>query len=322
MQRLGLAMFGLLVVLMFSATARADEAGFQKWLVRFKHKAVAAGVSAQVVDSALEGISENEDVIRLDRKQPEKKISLQRYLSNTITERRVEKGRQMMVEYSDILRQVSRKYGVQPQYIVALWAIETDYGNNTGGFSLVESLATLAYEGRRADFFSKELIAALQIMEAEGFSADEMTGSWAGAMGQCQFMPSTYLRYAADGDGDGKRDIWNSTPDVFASIASYLQALGWNDSMGWGQKVSVPAGFKRAEASIKHGKPSSHWRARGLTVDGNPVANDNTLLYAIYPDANTQDVLLVTENFQAILNWNRSRYFATAVGTLADQIGE
>jgi membrane-bound lytic murein transglycosylase B len=322
MQRLGLAMFGMLVVLMFGTAAHADEANFQEWLVGFKHKAKAAGVSPQVVDSAFEGISENEEVIKLDRKQPEKKISLRRYLNNTISERRIEKGRQMMGEYREILEQIGRKYGVQPKYIVALWAIETDYGSNTGGFSLVESLATLAYEGRRADFFSKELISALKIMEAEGLSADELTGSWAGAMGQCQFMPSTYLRYAADGNGDGKRDIWNNTPDVFASIANYLDALGWNDSLEWGYAVSVPADFKRGEANIKHSKPSSHWRARGLMVDGNPVGNDTTPLYAIYPDANAEDVLLVTENFQAILNWNRSRYFATAVGTLADQFGE
>jgi membrane-bound lytic murein transglycosylase B len=322
MSRLGLAWLSMLVVLMFGSQALADEAKFQAWLGEFKQHAVREGIPPEVVEKAFEGITENLDVVKLDRKQPENKITLTRYLTNTISERRIRIGREMLDEHRELLERISNQYGVQPKYIVALWAIESDFGNYTGNYVLVESLATLAYEGRRAKFFSKELLYALRILQEEKLEPGALTGSWAGAMGQCQFMPSTYLNYAADGDGDGDRDIWSSEADVFASIASYLNALGWNEAEEWGHAAAPPADFNAAEADIKTGHSATYWQKRGLRMeDGAQIAGGEGVRYAIYPGTSEEGLLLITDNYKALLEWNRSRYFATAVGTLADAIG-
>lgn len=324
------ATVSLVSVVMAASTthAQSDEA-FARWLADFKAKAAEQGIPAPILEDALTGIEPDEQVVTLDQKQPENKITLTKYLSNTLPDRRIAKGKRMMAEYHDTLHAIGKKYGVQPKYIVALWAIESDYGNNKGEFSVIQSLATLAYEGRRAEFFGKELMAALRVLERERMRSDELSGSWAGAMGDCQFMPSTYLNFAADGNGDGKRDIWNSPPDIFASIANYLHSLGWNPKQGWGRPVVLPDDFEKSEADINIGKPSSYWRQRGLEygrIDerhgGGKVPDTATILYAMYPGTEDEGAYLVTENYKALLQWNRSRYFATAVGTLADAIGE
>lgn len=324
MQRRYLAFLGLLVLLSFVTPVHAQEQSFEDWVESFKARAAAEGVSGRVVEEAFSNLAPNETVIKLDRKQPEGTVTLKQYLKNTVTQRRIEKGRAMMQEHHEILKKVSEQYGVQPQYIVALWAVESNFGGNTGNFSVVESLATLAYEGRRAELFGRELIAALKIIDREHMAPSELLGSWAGAMGDCQFMPSTYLRHAVDGDGDGKRDIWGNHADVFASVANYLHSLNWDSKQSWGVAVNAPAGFKAADADIKRGKTASQWRKQGFTYakNGKKVARGDETLYAIYPGSHAEGVYLVSENFQALLKWNRSRYFATAVGTLADAIGE
>ena len=322
--RLALVVLSL-VALLASVPARAQDDDFNRWLEQFKDKARAEGIRNSTLDAAFDGLTPDDEVVRLDQKQPEKKITLTRYLQNTITPRRVEKARRMMEENRTALTEVSRRYGVQPQYIVALWAIESDFGNNKGNFSVVQSLATLAYEGRRAEFFGKELIAALKIIENENIRPDELTGSWAGAMGDCQFMPSTFLRHAVDGNNDGHRDIWNTNADIFASVANYLHSLGWNAQAGWGHRVNLPAHFNPAHADIKVGKPNSYWRKQGMTYYGashKKLPQDESIRYAMYPGAEDEGVYLVTENYKALLQWNRSRYFATAVGKLADAIGD
>jgi membrane-bound lytic murein transglycosylase B len=332
MHRRSFALLSVLIILMFGMGARAQQDGFERWVIGFKNKAKAEGISTQAVDDAFTSLEEDETVIRLDRKQPENKITLEKYLSNTISTRRVEKGRQALRDHAELLSKISAQYGVQPKYIVALWAIESDFGEQQGNFSVVRSLATLAYEGRRAEFFGKELIAALKIIDSENIAASELSGSWAGAMGGCQFMPSTYRAYAVDGDGDGKRDIWSSQADVFASIANYLHSLGWNPSQGTMEPEVIEIGnFKSSEASLEHAKTADYWGERGI-VTASGFGNDHAIrlagprkLYAIYlskVDEDTNNPVLVGENFKALLNWNRSRYFATAVGTLADAIGE
>ena len=304
--------------------ARADEAqDFSIWVTDFKARAINEGVSPELVEDAFLGVTLDPQVVALDQKQPEKKVTLSKYLSNTINERRIRVGRAMIEEHRDALQKISAYYHVPANYIVALWAIESDYGNNKGNFSVVQSLATLAFEGRRREFFTKELIAALKIAAQENISPSALTGSWAGAMGDCQFMPTTYLRYAVDADSDGHRDIWNSPTDVLASIANYLYHIDWDGDYGWGEAVTVPADFTVDEADIDHSKSVSHWRKRGLTLrDGSPLPDTSASLYAIYPSTPDEGALLVTDNYKAILQWNRSRYFATAVGMLADQIGE
>lgn len=317
----------VMVLMIFAATAlsaRAEpSAEFTAWTQQFKKKAVSEGIPQDVVDTAFDGLELDEMVIKLDQKQPEKKITLEKYLSNTINTRRINKGRDLLAENDQLLRDISNKYGVQANYIVSLWGIESDFGAHKGNFSVVRSLATLAFEGRRREFFSDELIAALKIIVAEKMDPSELTGSWAGAMGNCQFMPSTYLRYAVDADGDGHRDIWNSTPDALASIANYLRSLDWKDDRGWGVAVSFPDNFKEADANLKRGHTAEEWRTRGLewSAPNAPFSNGMTL-YAIYTDQPNGVTHLVTDNFKATLQWNRSRYFATAVGTLADKLAE
>lgn len=317
----------LVVLVIFGAAVlpayASEDAAFDRWAVEFKQRAVQEGISAEVVERAFEGVEPDPIVVKLDRKQPEGQVTLAKYLSNTVTKGRITRGRELMDEHKDLLRDISRTYGVQPKFIVALWGIESNYGVNPGSFSVVRSLATLAYEGRRRDFFSNELIAALKIIEAEHMDPSELIGSWAGAMGDCQFMPSTYLRHAADGDNDGHRDIWNSTPDALASIASYLHSLKWNDELGWGVPVTLPEGFSEAEADIKHTKTAREWRKRGLEwAEDDKQFGQNAALSAIYADKPNLVAYLVTENYKATLQWNRSRYFATAVGTLADQLAD
>jgi membrane-bound lytic murein transglycosylase B len=201
---------------------------FGKWLEEFRGEAVSQGVSAQVVNGALADFEPVEKVIILDRKQPENTITLEEYIKRTVTPARIKNGRNELSENKELLRSIAEKYSVPANVIVALWGMETSYGENSGSYNTVYSLATLAYDGRRSGFFRKELINSLKIMEAEKIPLESFLGSWAGAFGQCQFMPSSYLKYAVDFDGDGKRDIWFSQADIFASIANYLHSEGWN----------------------------------------------------------------------------------------------
>lgn len=321
-----------LLMVLAGASAHAQSTEFDSWLESFKTKAQRQGISPQTLNDALTGLETDDSVIALDRKQPEGQITLEKYLKNTISARRVRIGRAMLREHADVLGEISKRYGVQPKYIVALWGIESDYGNYQGNFSVVQSLATLAFEGRRADFFAAELMAALRIMDKEGISRDELTGSWAGAMGNCQFMPSTYLRYAVDASGDGKRDIWHNEADTFASIANYLSSLGWDGKVDTMEPEVVDAGqLQASDAGLGTARSASAWGKLGLVTvsgrgDGKAMRPDGTRkLYAIYlskGDEAENKPSLVSENFKALLNWNRSRYFATAVSTLAEEINE
>lgn len=324
MQRVNLMILALLVVLSLVTPAHAQSMPFPEWLESFKEKARAEGISSTVIEDELSAIAPDDTVVRLDQKQPENKISLNQYLKNVITPQKIATGKALMAEHRDVLNGVAKRYKVQPKFIVALWGIESNYGKNKGNFSVVQSLATLAYEGRRAEFFGKELIAALKIIESEHMAKGGLSGSWAGAMGDCQFMPSTFLKYAVDGNGDGHRDIWNTHADIFSSIANYLSSIGWDNRQGWGRTVMVPADFTTEEASISHGKTASQWRKRGLVYKKShkKIAAGKETLYAIYPGTPDEGVYLVSQNFKALLEWNRSRYFATAVGKLADAIGD
>jgi len=312
----------VLTVCLGVTAAHAQPTSFDSWLDEVKTRARAEGIRESVLDNALSGIGVNDRVVELDQKQPEGKISFTQYKNNTVTKARVKKGREMMRLHHKTLKTISARYGVPAKYIVALWGIESNYGSFQGNFSVVQSLATLGYEGRRADFFRDELIASLKILSKENLPVGELTGSWAGAMGGCQFMPSTYLKYAADGNGDGHRDIWHTPADVLASTANYLKGLGWQSNVAWGRKVKFPDDFAEEEADIKKPRMKSEWRARGVTLaNGKPLPGENIPLYAIYPGTPDEGAYLVSENFQRLLKWNYSRYFGTAVGLLADEIG-
>ena len=310
------------VVLVFAAVAPGSAraaAPFDAWLEDFRAEARSAGVSDRTLDRALEGLAPIPRVIELDRRQPEGRMTFVEYRQRVINDARIRKGRQLLQEHRALLSRIEAQYGVPAEIIVALWGIESNFGENTGGFPVIASLATLAHEGRRAAFFTGELIAALKILDAGDITLDAMNGSWAGAMGQSQFMPSTFLAYAVDGSGDGKRDIWRNRADVFASMANYLSRMGWDRRYIWGREVRVQNGV--ATSGLDERRPLARWQAAGVRrADGGDlpaVAIDASLLRM---DEGRGPSYLVYDNFRVLMRWNRSTYFATSVGLLANAI--
>lgn len=305
------------VPVLLPIAARAAEP-FDAWLEGLRRDARAAGIRASTLERALAGLEPIPRVIELDRKQPEKRFTFEEYRERVVTAERIERGRALAATHAGLLGRVQARYGVPARVIVALWGIESNFGTRPGTFPVVASLATLAHEGRRASFFRKELIAALKILDSGDVVPERMIGSWAGAMGQCQFMPTTFLGYAVDHDGDGRRDIWGTLPDVFASMANYLANAGWDPGLRWGRRVTAPDRVRSAASGLDHRAPLRDWQARGVRLpDGGDLplaAVDASLLHMDGP------TYLVYPNFRTIMVWNRSTYFALCVGLLSDLI--
>lgn len=301
--------------------AQAATEGFAQWLEGVRAEAAERGLKPETIRSALDGIEPIPRVIELDRKQPEFSLTPDQYLSRVVNENRVKKGRRLLKENAALLAEVTAKHKVQPRFVVALWGIETDFGRLTGGFSVIPALATLAHDGRRSAYFRKELFNALKIIDQGHITAAKMMGSWAGAMGQSQFMPSSFLNYAVDYDGDGRRDIWTTRADVFASAANYLAGVGWRNDQTWGRAVKLPEGFDENLIGLKIGKRLSDWQALGIRrADGSALPARDLMASVVKPSKSDPAVYIVYNNYRAILRWNRSDYFATAVGTLSDRI--
>lgn len=308
-----------LVLIPFSAQAAQN---WDTWLAGLKKEALEKGISEEIVNQSLGGITPIPRVIELDRKQPEGTMTFAKYKKNVISDTRIRKGRILMQEHAKELKKASEKYGVPPQYIVALWGVETSFGEYTGGFKVVPALATLAHDGRRSEFFRKELINALKILDAGHIRPADMKGSWAGAMGQNQFMPSSFHAYAVDGNGDGKRDIWTSLPDVFASTANYLSTSGWIEDQKWGREVKLPKDFPETLTGRKIKKSLKQWKGMGITLtNGQPIPVVEGMQASIVTPGGMDDsAYLVYNNYNVIMKWNKSTYFATSVGIIADAI--
>jgi membrane-bound lytic murein transglycosylase B len=318
------------------APVAAPPAEFSVWLAALRTDALKQGISQPTVTAALGSLTPIQRVVELDRSQPEFTVTLRQYLERAVSTARVNQARAKYAEHRALLEEVGRKYGVQPRFIVALWGIETNFGSNTGGFSVVQALATLAYDGRRSEYFRGELMNALKIIDAGHITSAAMRGSWAGAMGQNQFMPSSFLSYAQDYNGDGRRDIWTTTADVFASTANYLKQSGWRGDETWGREVKLPANFDaqlktlmpaepppscRANRFLSARKPLSEWHKLGIRrSDGGELPHRDIQASLALPEGGQGPAMLVYENFRTTLKWNCSISFATAVGTLADRI--
>jgi membrane-bound lytic murein transglycosylase B len=313
----GLLAGSLLIAANFSASAEVD---YDTWVNDFRVTAAKAGISRNTLDNTLVGLTPNMRVLELDRRQPEFSLTFWKYINNSITEKRIQRGRDLLKQHAKLFKEVHDKYGVQPRFLVAFWGLETNFGEHTGSFPLIQSLTTLAHDERRRDFFTAQLISALQVMDRGDIPFD-VKASWAGAMGFCQFMPTTYQAYAVDGDGDGKRNMWKSLPDVFASASNFLSKSGWQRGETWGREVKIPSNFDLDLAGLSIQKDLKTWAKVGvLNADGKALPNADIKASLILPAGYKGPAFLVYENFRTILDWNRSNFYAIAVGHLADRL--
>lgn len=298
-----------------------DEAAFETCLVELGARAKSRGISPPVVDRSLARVERQERVIELDRSQPEFVATFADYFERSVTEQRVERGRRLLEEHRDLLERIYRDYGVPPRYLVAFWGMETNYGTFFGRMPVLDSLATLACDERRSVFFTEQLVAALRIIDEGAISPRRMEGSWAGAMGHVQFMPSVFLQYAVDYDGDGRRDLWGSLPDALASAANYLSSIGWETGWRWGREVQLPDGFPYELAGYSQQRSLSEWREHGVRdAWGRTLPGGDTEAALLVPSGHEGPAFLVYPNFNVIMKWNRSQYYALAVGRMADRL--
>ncbi|KAF0098934.1 MAG: membrane-bound lytic murein transglycosylase B [bacterium] len=307
---------------LLAATARADvDADFSAWLRELSREAQTRGISATTFEAALGDAQPIPRVLELDRRQPEFAQTFWNYLDARLTDKQIRQGRDMLWTHRKLLARMQARHGIPPALLVALWGMETRYGAYTGSFPIPAALATLAHDGRRAAFFREELFNALRILEDGHIAAADMTGSWAGAMGQLQFMPSTFLAHAVDADRDGRKDLWRSLPDAFASAAGYLSVLGWRADELWGREVRLPAGFDHALAHPENKLPVRRWAALGVTTaEGKPLPRSDMAGAILLPQGHAGPAFLVYRNFEVILTWNRSVHYALSVTLLADRL--
>lgn len=306
-----------------ASSARADDGaeGFAACIDEIASAAKAEGIPATLADEVLSRLEFQARVIELDRAQPEFQQTFAAYLRGRVSSARIEQGRALLARHRELLDDLTREYGVPGHYLVALWGMESDFGRFTGRMPILDSLATLACDPRRSAFFQGELITALRLIEREALEPADMLGSWAGAMGQTQFMPSAYYAHAVDGDGDGRIDLWRSPADALASGANLLVNLGWNSGERWGREVSLSADFSFDNSGLEQPRALADWAELGVRrADGAalPIADLDARL--LLPMGHAGPAFLVYDNFDVLLGWNRSISFAIAAGHLADRI--
>ena len=301
--------------------AHAASGSFQAFLAGLRGDARKAGISPATFDRAFAGVAPNQKVLERDRHQPEFTMTWARYRALVITDQRIVNGRDAVARERALLHRVEERFGVGPGVVTGIWGLESSFGTQTGDFRVIEALATLAWDGRRAAFFRGELIAALKILDHGDVAPAKMTGSYAGAMGQPQFMPSSYLRYAVDFDGHGRRDIWTNRADVLGSIANYLAKSGWRSGEGWGQQVALPPNFDFSAVGRDAMRPLGEWVRAGVRPAENVWrAGSDTPSAIVAPDGEGGEVFVVHANFKAIRRYNPSDFYAIAVGLIGDRV--
>ncbi|WP_348709135.1 lytic murein transglycosylase [uncultured Pseudoalteromonas sp.] len=312
------------------------QADFDVYVAALKKEAIEKGYDEALVDQALATAKFKKKVISADKNQPEVKETLETYLPKRVPQWKIDRARKLYKENQDVLEKVAKEYGVQARFIVALWGLESNFGKIQGGHSVIASLVTLAFDGRREAMYKNQLWAALDILKEGHITLDKFKGSWAGAMGQTQFMPTSFNAYAVDYNGDGRKDIWTTEEDAFASIANYLKQAGWNDDLTWGRQVKLPESFdnsyilkrgtKTRSQWLEYWKDSERsladWQAIGVRkMDGSDLPNVDVTAAMVMPDDVNGRMYLAYDNYKALMHWNRSYYFATSVGYLSDRIG-
>lgn len=292
---------------------------FADWRQALRAEALQKGIDAAVFDHAFSGITPDPAVMKADSSQPEFTRPVWEYLDGAVSASRIGRGRVLLAQHNVMLRQIEQRYGVDAPVLVAVWGLESNFGNNIGSNSVIRSLATLAYEGRRQGFWRNQLLAALQILQHGDIPSERMVGSWAGAMGQTQFMPTTYNEHAVDFDGDGKRDLWTSSGDALASAAHYLQSSGWQRGQPWGFEVRLPKQFDYFHADPDQRRTLAEWQALGVTpAISSKGASPDSRATLVLPAGHRGPAFLLLDNFRSILRYNNSTSYALAIGLLAD----
>ncbi len=295
------------------------NAGWDAWVDGFKGRAAARGISQGTLDAAFRGAGFLPEVIEKDRNQTEFNRTLEDYLNIAASDERVSLGRQKFAQYQGTLQAIEARYGVDAQVVAAIWGLESFFGTRRGNVPVVSALSTLAYEGRRAEFFEGQLTAALKILQAGDVSPSGMTGSWAGAMGHTQFIPTSYLAFAVDFTGDGRRDIWSEDPtDALASTAAYLSKSGWTHGLPWGMEVTLPGGFDTGLLGRGKGRSAAEWQGLGVrSADGRALAGGSIIAGG---NGGGAPYFLLTQNFAVILRYNNAQNYAIGVGHLSDRL--
>jgi len=297
------------------------NARFQAWLGAFRDRAAEQGISASTLDRALAGLTYDKKIIARDRNQAEFTKPIWEYLDTAVSETRVANGRAGLDRYHAVLTRIEAQYGVEKEVVTAIWGLETSFGTFRGNDQTIRSLATLAFDARRAQFFETQLIAALRIVQAGDASAGDMLGSWAGAMGHTQFMPTSYLDHAVDFDGDGRRDIWSDDPtDALASAASYLARHGWTRGQPWGVEVRLPSGFDYATARRDFTLLPSEWAGRGVVTPGGTPVPDHGQAAILLPAGGQGVALMIFDNFGVIEKYNGADAYVIGIGHLSDRL--
>ena len=311
------------VFLSLAPPVLAEETGrlFESCLDALGERARNEGVDAAVVASVLEKTTRLERVIDLDRSQPEFTRTFGDYYVHRVTKQRAAHGRALYAKHRDLLNRLQREYGVPGHYLLAFWGLETNYGSYFGKIPTMDALATLACDQRRAAFFSDEFLSALRIVAAGDIEREHMLGSWAGAIGNMQFLPSVFLKYAVDGDDDGLRDLWGSLPDSLASAANFLRGIGWRMELRWGREVRLPQEFDFSLSGRDRGRTLEEWVRLGITdAYGGALPKLDIQAAVLVPSGHRGPAFLTYDNFDVIMRWNRSEYYAISVGRLADRI--
>lgn len=309
--------FTYIVSICLCSVSNADIE-FDVWKDGFKREVLAKGIKPSVFEQALGNVEYDPEIIKLDADQPEFTRNIWTYLDNAISNRRIQKGKALLKEYRNLFNQIESEYGVQREILVAIWAMESDYGRNYGNKNVIRSLATLAYHGKRSEFAHTELLYALNIIQNQKINPKRLIGSWAGAMGQPQFMPSSFIRYSVDQNKDGKRDLWKTVPDVLASIANFLAQSGWREGEHWGVEVKLPKPFDWRLNSSSYEMRFIQWRQLGvLRANAKPFEYPQRQASLFIPAGRFGPIFLVTHNFNVIKKYNNSSSYSLAVGLLS-----
>lgn len=310
----------LIIGCMSLNTSLANEQ-FAECTATLADKAKLEGVNQATIDAIFPHLVHQNRVIELDRSQPEFVQTFPGYFSKRVTDWRTNKGKEMYAKHKDLLQKLSDKYGIPPHYLLAFWGLETNFGNYKGKMPVLDSLATLACDKRRSTYFTQEFLVAVKLFEREQLTREEMVGSWAGAMGHTQFMPSAYTNYAIDGDGDGQVNLWSSEEDALSSAANFLANLGWEAGYRWGREVQLPTDFDYQQSGYKNRQSLSEWHAQGIKkANGSELGEGETSAYVIVPAGHQGPAFIAYKNFRVIMRWNNSEFYAIAVGVLADKI--